>query len=124
MRMRFTRRRAILAAAAVVLTCSAAGMRSRDAAAAAPITPTGRPVITIHGYSFDPTVMKVAPGATVTWINRDGDVHTIKTLDGPQAFHSPALDTGGHFSFTFHRAGTYRYVCSVHPYMHGVIVVH
>lgn len=124
MRTRFTLDRAVFAAAALTLalTCAAC-VRDGHAAGAASVTPARGAVITIHGYSFDPQVMEVAAGATVTWINRDGDVHTIKTQEGPQAFRSPALDGGGRFSFTFHRAGTYRYVCSIHPYMRGVIVV-
>ena len=57
------------------------------------------------------------------WINEDDDVHTIKSTDGPEAFSSPALDNGNRFEFTFHRAGAYPYVCSVHPYMRAAIVV-
>ena len=38
-------------------------------------------------------------------------------------FQSPALDSAGRFTFTFRRLGTYHYICSVHPYMHGEIVV-
>lgn len=79
--------------------------------------------ITIANYSFQPGELRVTKESTVIWVNKDDDVHTIKSTAGPEAFASPALDSGGRFGFTFHRAGTYRYVCSVHPYMHGVIVV-
>jgi len=41
--------------------------------------------------------------------------HTIKSTDGPEAFNSPALDSGGHFGFAFHHAGTYHYVCTCTP---------
>ena len=125
MKTPFDRRRTAftLPAVALGLLCGALFAHGGHAANAAAMTPTGRSVVTIHGYSFDPGVMKVAAGATVTWINRDEDVHTIRTQDGPQAFQSRALDSGGRFSFTFRRAGTYRYICSVHPYMRGVIVV-
>lgn len=85
--------------------------------------PAIKPAITISHYSFQPGVLTVAKGSTVIWVNEDDDVHTIKGTDGPEAFSSPALDNGNRFGFTFHRAGTYHYICSVHPYMHGVIVV-
>lgn len=79
--------------------------------------------ITIDSYMFRPAVVTIAKGTTVVWVNKDDDVHTIKSKTGPEAFSSPALPTGSRYGFTFKRAGTYRYICSVHPYMHGVIVV-
>jgi plastocyanin len=82
-----------------------------------------KPAITISNYSFHPAAVTVNKGATVVWVNRDDDVHTIKSTGGPETFASPALDSGNQFRFTFQRAGTYHYTCSVHPYMHGVIVV-
>jgi plastocyanin len=93
------------------------------AVAGAGAAPTVTPAITITNYSFHPGTLTVRKDSTVTWVNKDGDVHTIKSTDGPTAFNSPALDSGSQFAFTFHRAGTYHYVCSVHPYMRGVIVV-
>ncbi|HEX5461611.1 MAG TPA: cupredoxin domain-containing protein [Steroidobacteraceae bacterium] len=96
-------------------------MPSAQTASAA--TSATHPGIVISHYSFQPGALTVTKGSTVTWINKDDDVHTIKSTDGPEAFSSPALDNGNRFGFTFHRAGTYHYVCSVHPYMRGVIVV-
>jgi len=93
------------------------------AATAAATAPATQPDVTISNYSFQPGTLTVARGSTVVWTNSDGDVHTIESTDGPEAFNSPALDTGTRFEFTFHRAGTYHYACSVHPYMHGVIIV-
>ena len=86
---------------------------------------TGAPdsVVTIHAYSFDPGNLTIARGAKVVWINKDEDVHTIKSQDGPEAFQSPALDSGGRFELRLRHAGTYHYVCSVHPFMHGTIIV-
>ena len=125
MRMRVTPCHRVLATAALSLTvmCGAPLLPGGRAAAAASAAPAKEAAITIRNYSFDPGVMKVAAGATVTWINSDGDVHTIKSQEGPEAFQSPALDSGGRYSFTFRHPGTYKYICSVHPFMHGVIVV-
>lgn len=109
-----------LAAAAVAMTGTAALLRDGKAVAAAPAM---KPAITIINYSFKPATITVRKGATVTWINKDDDVHTIKGTDGPEAFNSPALESGTRFGYTFRHAGTYHYICTVHPYMHGVIVV-
>lgn len=112
---------AALAALTLAMACAAALTHAgRAAATAAAAT---KPAVTISHYSFQPGTLTVARGSTVIWVNEDDDVHTIKSTDGPEAFSSPALDDGNRFGFTFHRAGTYHYVCSVHPYMHGVIVV-
>ena len=112
---------AALAAFSLAMACAAALLHTgRTAAAAASAAP---PAVSIVHYSFQPGTLTVAKGSTVIWVNKDDDVHTIKGTDGPEAFGSPALDSGNRFGFTFHRAGTYHYICSVHPYMHGVIVV-
>ena len=111
--MKFLSRRSHIAVALMALTLG-------TASAAAPVT---KPVVSISHYSFQPGTLTVTQGSTVIWINKDDDVHTIKSTDGPEAFSSPALDNGKQFGMTFHRAGTYHYVCSVHPFMRGVIVV-
>jgi plastocyanin len=79
--------------------------------------------VTIQGYAFSPARLTVRPGTTVVWINRDSDAHTVTDATGPQRFQSPGLDTGAKFAVTFRKAGTYQYFCSVHPFMHGTIIV-
>lgn len=125
MRMRFSRRRAALAAAAVSLAAAVGTGFVREPAGVAAAAATAAPesVVTIHAYSFDPGDLTVAKGAKIVWINKDEDVHTIKSQDGPEAFQSPALDSGGRFELRLRHAGTYHYICSVHPFMHGTIVV-
>lgn len=118
---RLSRIVAALAALQLVMACAVVLLHEgRTAAAAAPAV---KPAITINHYAFHPGTLTVRKDATVTWINKDDDVHTIKSTDGPEAFASTALDNGGQFAFTFHHAGTYHYICTVHPFMHGVIVV-
>lgn len=111
-----------LAALSLAIMCTGVLVHS-GRVAAAPAASTKKPSITITNYSFHPATLTVKKGSTVTWVNKDDDVHTIKGTEGPQAFGSPALDSGGAFGFTFRHAGTYHYICSVHPYMHGVLVV-
>ncbi len=63
----------------------------------------------------------VPAGTTVTWINRDEEPHTVAASDG--SFHSPGMGTGAVFTHTFSAAGTFDYVCSIHPMMRGTVVV-
>jgi plastocyanin len=120
-------RRRLINCALVAFSLAIAGTAAlrhdgQVAAAATPASGMG-PAITISNYSFHPGTLTVKKDSTVIWVNKDEDVHAIKSTDGPEAFHSPALDTGNRFGFTFHHSGTYHYICSVHPYMHGKIVV-
>ncbi len=121
----FGRRRFFgMAALSLAVLCAAALVRGGQVVtAAAPAASAMQSGITISNYAFHPGTLTVKKGSTVTWVNRDDDVHTVKSMDGPAAFNSPALDSGNQFGFTFRQAGTYHYICSVHPYMHGVIVV-
>ena len=80
---------------------------------------TARVEIQAHGFSAP--ALTVKPGTTVTWTNRDDDAHTVTSV--ANAFRSPGLDTGETFSYTFTRAGTYEYFCSLHPLMTGKVVV-
>ncbi|HEX4269667.1 MAG TPA: cupredoxin domain-containing protein [Steroidobacteraceae bacterium] len=113
---------AAFATSTLAIASTATLIRSGPVASAA-VAPAMKPAVTISGYSFQPATLTVEKGSTVIWINKDEDVHTIKSTDGPEVFNSPALDNGNRFGFTFHRTGTYHYICSVHPYMRGVVVV-
>jgi plastocyanin len=65
--------------------------------------------------------LTVPVGTTVTWTNHDEEPHTVVANDG--SFHSPSLGTNATFSYTFSTAGTFAYICSIHPFMHGTVVV-
>lgn len=77
--------------------------------------------VKIDNFSFGPQTVTVPVGATVTWTNRDDIPHTVVSTDG--VFKSKVRDTDEKFSYTFTKAGTYPYFCSVHPKMTGKIVV-
>jgi amicyanin len=79
--------------------------------------------VKIDNYSFSPGTLTVPVGTTVTWINRDETPHTVVAQDAGHSFRSGGLDTDDKFSFTFEKAGTYTYICTVHPYMTGKVVV-
>ena len=77
--------------------------------------------VKIDNFSFGPETLTVPVGTTVTWTNRDDIPHTVVSTDG--VFKSKVRDTDEKFSYTFSKAGTYPYYCSVHPKMTGKIVV-
>jgi plastocyanin len=77
--------------------------------------------VKIDNFSFGPETLTVAVGTTVTWTNRDDIPHTVVSTDG--VFKSKVRDTDEKFSYTFTKAGTYPYFCSVHPKMTGKVVV-
>lgn len=79
--------------------------------------------VKIDNFSFAPAALTVQAGTTVTWTNRDDIPHTVVNTDEPKAFKSKVLDTDQTFSFTFTKAGTYAYFCSVHPKMTGKVIV-
>jgi plastocyanin len=77
--------------------------------------------VKIDNFSFGPATANVPVGTTVTWTNRDDIPHTVVSTDG--VFKSKVLDTDDKFSFTFSKAGTYPYFCSIHPKMTGKVIV-
>lgn len=94
---------------------------------APPGTATGSPAavagdqVGIDNFTFAPATLTVKAGSTVTWTNHDEEPHTVAATDG--SFHSPGMGTGATFSHTFPTAGKFDYVCSIHPMMHGTVVV-
>ena len=76
--------------------------------------------VTIDNFTFSPAELKVKVGDTVTWTNHDDIPHTVVSAG---KFRSKAMDTDNSFSFTFTAAGDYKYFCSLHPHMTGMIKV-
>ena len=79
------------------------------------------PAVKIDNFSFGPQTLTVPVGATVVWTNSDDIPHTAVSTEG--LFKSKVMDTDEKFSYTFTKAGTYPYFCSVHPKMTGKVVV-
>jgi len=76
--------------------------------------------VTIDNFTFTPAELKVKVGDTVTWTNHDDIPHTVVSAG---KYRSKTMDTDGTFSFTFTSAGDYKYFCSLHPHMTGMIKV-
>ena len=73
-------------------------------------------------YRFDPSVIQVKAGTTVTWTNEDDFPHNVHLLTGNEVTKS--LPVGGRTTLTFPKAGEFEYECSFHPQqMQGMVIV-
>jgi plastocyanin len=77
--------------------------------------------IHIRDDKFVPAAITVRPGTAVTFINDDDDAHTVTADD--QSWDSEGLNQGQKWTRTFSKTGKITYHCTVHPFMHGTIVV-
>jgi len=78
--------------------------------------------VTIDGFEFHPPEVTVGKGDVVVWVNKDPVPHTA-TAKGA-ALDSGSIAASGSFRFTATREGRFDYVCTLHPTMKGVLVVH
>jgi plastocyanin len=117
------RRRTTLLLGAVGLTALlAAALPELTAAGVAAVTAAASPAtVDIDNFAFTPAALTVTAGTTVTWKNEDDSPHRIGDKNG--TLKSAALDTDDTFSHTFAAPGEYPYICTIHPYMVGTIIV-
>ena len=110
-------------------TTTAPGTTAGSATTARPTTTAGAgggsaaqtvQVIMIN-RAYDPKQITVNVGDTVTWVNQDAPKHDVVADSGE--FKSSLFDKGQSWSFTFAKAGTYPYHCSIHPGMIGTVIV-
>jgi len=121
----------LFGAALVLAACSSsASTTSTTKPPAAPTTAAGSAssgstamdAITIKNFSFAPSTITVAPGATVTVTNQDQVAHTITSTKG--GFDTGDIGSGQSKTFTAPKnPGSYPYICSIHQYMSGILVV-
>ena len=93
------------------------------AALAGPLAPPAR-TVELRDISFSPSVLRIRTGQRVTWRWDDGPYvpHDVRSSGTPRFAGSPAKKAGTH-TVRFTRAGTYRYVCTIHAGMTGRVVV-
>ena len=116
------RRTTLLLGAVGVTALLAAALPELTAAGAAAVTAAASAAtVDIDNFAFTPAALTVTAGTTVTWKNEDDSPHRIGDKNG--TFKSAALDTDDSFSHTFAAPGEYPYICTIHPYMVGKIIV-
>lgn len=103
------------------------GSSSGEPPTAAPRQAVTHPLIVpnTHGSYpdsfYQPDSIRVRVGQIVSWTNKDSDPHDVTSLDG--TFASGPIGAGGTYRWVATQAGTYQYFCTIHPEMHGTVVV-
>jgi len=75
--------------------------------------------VRIQGFVYHPGTIRVRPGSTVTFTNRDSGLHNAVG----RGFSTGNLRSGKSGSITFRRKGTFAFHCTIHPEMHGRVIV-
>jgi|GEM_PF-931161 len=88
---------------------------------AATAQPQDQASVSIQNGTFDPATVEVVAGGTVEWTNDDDTDHTVTSTI--PLFDSGPLGPAAMFTYTFDEAGTYDYICMLHPEMRGQVVV-
>jgi plastocyanin len=78
--------------------------------------------VSMKDIKFNPGTVTIKAGGKVTWTNDDSVGHDV-TGDDFESGSPGGIEGGSTFSHTFKKAGTYNYVCSVHPGMKGTVKV-
>ncbi|HSF19673.1 MAG TPA: cytochrome P460 family protein [Vicinamibacteria bacterium] len=78
-------------------------------------------IVIVQNLSFTPNVIRVKPGQTITWVNRDDFVHTVTAND--TSFDTGIMEPGESAQITFEETGTFPYHCTPHPFMKGSVIV-
>ena len=72
-------------------------------------------------WKFTPESVTVPAGSSVTWTNDSDVAHNVVFTDA-SVKSSELFDKGKSFTTTVPRAGSYPYICSIHPDMKGTVV--
>lgn len=81
---------------------------------------SSQPAVKAEDFAFSKASLTVKPGETVVWSNTGTTEHTVKG----SGFFSKAIEPGSTYSHRFDAAGTFRYICTLHPQaMRATIVV-
>ena len=127
--------RRILPALCAVVALAAAGCGSSNSSSSSTSTPAassststaaassgGGVAIKMQNIAFAPKAVTVKVGQKVTWTNDDSVDHNVTSQSG-ESIKSDNFGKGATFSFTPTKAGTIKYVCTIHPGMDGTLTV-
>lgn len=109
---------AMVLAALALIGGSGAARAAGDSGHATQSSATAK--VKIREFAFHPGKLTVDPGTTVVFANRDSVAHTAKRRG---SFATGRIRPGHSASVRFGSSGVYAYHCTIHPEMHGKIVV-
>jgi plastocyanin len=104
-----------------LLPAVAAAVLAAGVALAAPVAFAATHTVVIENFAFKPQTLHVKAGDTVRWENKDIVDHTATAKDG--AFDSKDIQSGASWTWKAGKTGQHPYICTVHPFMTGVIDV-
>jgi plastocyanin len=134
-RLRGSTRVLLILLALTTLTVAAC---SSSASAPKGSSANGATVISLKSLMFMPEDLKIKVGTRVTWRNDEPISHTVtsgnvtgvdkstglRTGQKPDGlFNATLKGNGDTFSYTFTKAGTYPYYCSIHYGMNANVIV-
>ena len=83
--------------------------------------------VVVRDATFDPSVITISTGSTVSWVNEDEMGHTVTHGEGGapkgEALFDEALSADQAVSYTFEEAGEFPVTCKVHKDMQMTVVV-
>lgn len=110
-----------LLAGALALVCFV-GLRAATGAPEAGASSAAKKKVTIERFAYDPSPLRVDAGTKIVFDNEDGSItHTATAKNG--SFDTGDIKVGTTKSIVLRKPGVYKYSCTIHPFMHGKIVV-
>lgn len=109
-----------IGAAAAAMALALLGLRSELAAAGPTAQASATKTVEIDHFAFHPPTLTIAVGTKVSFTNSSKVTHTA-TRSG--AFSTGRIAPGTTIPIRFNQRGSFAYHCSIHPFMHGKIVV-
>lgn len=109
----------VLGAVLVVAGCGSSNMGGTPPTTPSVTPSAGGVTVVIKDFAFTPASVTIKVGDTVTWRNDDGVPHDA-TGDG---WTSGSISSGQSYTRAFDKAGTYTYVCKVHPAMKAATII-
>jgi len=102
---------------------SASGASAKPSGSSSQTTSAGASIaVKISNFKFSPASLTVKQGAGVTVTNEDSAAHTVTADDG-HSFDTGDLSQGATQTISVSKPGSYPYHCTIHPFMHGTLVV-
>ncbi len=117
----------LLACAAIAGCGSSSSSKSKSTStssgqpAASSSSSSGTVTVKAANFAFDPKSVTVKKGQTVKWVNEDSAPHNVTSDDG--TLKSKDFSQGGSFTYKATKAGTFNYVCTIHPQMKATLIV-
>jgi plastocyanin len=115
-----TRQKLALALAAAIFGLALIGLQGEVASAGDEAQASRASAVEINHFAYHPPTLTIAAGSKVTFSNTSGTAHTA-TRAG--SFSTGHIKPGHSVSIRFPQRGTFAYHCTIHPFMHGKIVV-